>query len=88
MSDSDGGAPRPEEVEAAADAPDSDAIAALIADRNADDPDAVGDVPAGGAGADSGGEGPVRVDPTSESEIKDESIHNDEPGIGTRRSGE
>lgn len=80
--------PRPEEVEAAADAPDNDAIAAFIADRNADDPDAVGDVPAGGAGADSGGEGPVRVDPSSEAEVKDESIHNDEPGIGTRRSGD
>lgn len=80
--------PRPEEVEAAADAPSSDPIAALIADRNADDPDAVGDVPAGGAGADSGGAGAVQVDPASKGEVKDESIHNDEPGIGTRRSGD
>ncbi|WP_091228495.1 hypothetical protein [Microbacterium sp. 3J1] len=88
MSDVSGQDPQPEEVEAAADAPQRDSIAALIADRNADDPDAVGDVPAGGAGADSGGEGPVRVDPSSEGEVKDESIHNDEPGIGTRRSGE
>lgn len=80
--------PRTGEVEAAADAPESDAIAAFIADRNADDPDGVGDVPAGGAGADSGGEGPVRVDPSSRGEVKDESIHNDEPGIGTRRSGD
>ncbi len=88
MSDADTNDPRPEEVEAAADAPDRDPIAAHIADRNADDPDGVGDVPAGGAGADSGGAGAVRVDPSSEGEVKDESIHNDEPGIGTRRSGD
>lgn len=44
-----------------------------------------GDVPAGGAGADSGASPTVRVDPESESAIPDESTHNDEPGIGTRR---
>ncbi|WP_144875633.1 hypothetical protein [Microbacterium sp. 1.5R] len=65
-----------------------DRIAALLDERGGDDPDAVGDVPAGGAGADSGGAGAVRVDPASKGEVKDESIHNDEPGIGTRRSGD
>lgn len=46
----------------------------------------VGDTPAGGAGADSGGGATVRVDPASEASVPDESTHNDEPGIGTRRS--
>lgn len=68
--------------------PSEEGIAALIDDRNADDPDQVGETPAGNAGADSGGSGAVRVDPSSESSVQDESIHNDEPGIGTRRSGE
>jgi hypothetical protein len=75
------------------DAPSHDAdaeesIAAHLAERGGDDADALGDVPAGGAGADSGGGSAVRVDPASESEVKDESVHNDEPGIGTRRSGD
>ena len=68
--------------------PSEEGIAALIEDRNADDPDPVGETPAGNAGADSGGSGAVRVDPSSESSVQDESIHNDEPGIGTRRSGD
>ena len=46
--------------------PSEDGIAALIEDRDADDPDQVGEIPAGNAGADSGGSGPVRVDPSSE----------------------
>ena len=66
--------------------PSEEGLEALIDDRNADDPDQVGETPAGNAGADSGGAGPVRVDPESESTIQDESIHNDEPGVGTRRS--
>jgi len=66
--------------------PSEERLEALIDDRNADDPDQVGETPAGNAGADSGGAGPVRVDPESESTIQDESIHNDEPGVGTRRS--
>lgn len=46
----------------------------------------VGDTPAGGAGSDSGGGATVRVDPSSEASVPDESPHNDTPGIGTRRS--
>lgn len=68
--------------------PSEDGIAALIEDRDADDPDQVGEIPAGNAGADSGGSGAVRVDPSSESSVQDESVHNDEPGVGTRRSGD
>lgn len=73
----------------AASEPDAqDRIADLLAERGGDDADAVGDVPAGGAGADSGGSGAVRVDPVSEAEVQNESAHNDEPGTGTRRSGD
>lgn len=68
--------------------PSEEGIAALIEDRNADDPEQIGEIPAGNAGADSGGSGPVRVDPSSESSVQDESVHNDEPGVGTRRSGD
>lgn len=68
--------------------PSEEGIAALIEDRNADDPEQVGETPAGNAGADSGGSGAVRVDPSSEASVQDESAHNDEPGVGTRRSGE
>ncbi len=68
--------------------PSEEGIAALIDDRDADDPDQVGETPAGNAGADSGGSGAVRVDPSSEASVQDKSIHNDEPGIGTRRSGD
>lgn len=46
----------------------------------------VGDTPAGGGGADSGGGATVRVDPSSKASVPDESAHNDTPGIGTRRS--
>lgn len=42
------------------------------------------DVPAGGAGADSGAVEAVRVDPDDEAEVPDRSPHNDEPGVGTR----
>lgn len=66
--------------------PSADGIAALIEERDGDDPGHVTDTPAGGAGADSGGSGAVRVDPSSESSVADESVHNDEPGVGTRRS--
>ena len=68
--------------------PSEDGIHALIEERNGDDPDQVGETPAGGAGADSGGTGSVKVDPSSESTVADESVHNDEPGVGTRRSGD
>ncbi|MGJ0390080.1 hypothetical protein [Microbacterium sp. CGR1] len=67
--------------------PSAEGIAALIEERDGDDPGHVTDTPAGGAGADSGGSGAVRVDPSSESSVADESVHNDEPGVGTRRSG-
>ncbi|WP_223623572.1 hypothetical protein [Microbacterium sp. EST19A] len=53
----------------------------------------VGDTPAGGGGADSGAVGAVGVDESTQDEAKDEaesygSAHNDEPGIGTRHSGD
>ncbi|WP_311245712.1 hypothetical protein [Microbacterium sp. WCS2018Hpa-23] len=66
--------------------PSAEGVAALIEERDGDDPGQVTDTPAGGAGADSGGSGAVRVDPSSESSVADESVHNDEPGVGTRRS--
>ena len=42
------------------------------------------DVPAGGAGADSGAADAVRIDPDDEASIPDVSTHNKEPGVGTR----
>lgn len=63
-----------------------DSIAAHLAERGTGDSAPADDVPAGGAGADSGAAEAVRVDPDSRSSIPDESTHNDEPGIGTRRA--
>ncbi|WP_164233793.1 hypothetical protein [Microbacterium hydrocarbonoxydans] len=60
---------------------DDDALPA-DADRNENTP--AGDVPAGGAGADSGAVESVRIDPDDEAAIPDRSPHNDEPGVGTR----
>lgn len=65
--------------------PSEEGVAALVDAREGDDPDQVGDVPAGGAGADSGASGAVQVDPSSRSKIPEESVHNDEPGVGPRR---
>lgn len=45
-----------------------------------------GEVPAGGAGADSGAAESVRVDHDDEASIPDRSTHNVEPGVGTRRA--
>ncbi|GGD88801.1 hypothetical protein [Microbacterium murale] len=51
-----------------------------------DQPDVLAaDVPAGGAGADSGSVDAVQVDPDDEASIPDRSPLNDEPGVGTRR---
>lgn len=51
-----------------------------------DEPDVLSaDVPAGGAGADSGAVDAVQVDPDDEASIPDRSPMNDEPGVGTRR---
>lgn len=44
---------------------------------------APGDVPAGGAGADSGAAETVRIDPDDRAEVPGRSPHNDEPGVGT-----
>ena len=66
----------------------SDLIDSAEADRlaaGADDATNVGDVPAGGAGADSGAVDAVQVDPDDEAEIPDISETNDEPGVGSRR---
>ncbi|WP_029264146.1 MULTISPECIES: hypothetical protein [unclassified Microbacterium] len=77
---------RPENVQSPADA-DADArIAEHLAERTGEDAGSAGKVPAGGAGADSGSAEAVRVDPDSRSSVPDESTHNDEPGIGTRRA--
>lgn len=46
--------------------------------------DGVGDVPAGGAGADSGAAETVQVDPEDESSVANVSSQNDIPGVGTR----
>lgn len=60
-------------------------IAEHLAERGGDQPADPGDVPAGGAGADSGAASAVGVEPGSRSSVSDESTHNDDPGIGTRR---
>lgn len=50
-----------------------------------DEPDVVAaEVPAGGAGADSGSVDAVQVDPEDEASIPDRSAMNDVPGVGTR----
>lgn len=56
-----------------------------IAEQRGTKQEPVEDVPAGGAGADSGAADAVGVDPESASSVPDESVHNDEPGVGTRR---
>lgn len=77
---------RPENVQSPADA-DADArIAEHLAARTGDDAATAEQVPAGGAGADSGSAEAVGVDPASRASVPDESTHNDEPGIGTRRA--
>lgn len=58
----------------------------LPEEEDAVEADGTGQVPAGGAGADSGAADAVRVDPDDASEVPDESTHNDEPGVGTRRA--
>ncbi|MGN7948939.1 hypothetical protein ACTJKH_09370 [Microbacterium sp. 22215] len=80
------GRDRDDSVAPDAASPSAEGVAALIEERDGDDPGQVTETPAGGAGADSGGSGAVRVDPSSESSVPDESVHNDEPGVGTRRS--
>lgn len=77
-----------EDVQSAEEGDAQGRIAEHLAERGGDDPDQVEDVPAGNAGADAGAGGAARVEPDSRSTIQDESIHNDEPGIGTRRSGD
>jgi len=42
------------------------------------------DVPAGGAGGDSGAAETVRIDPEDDAGIPNRSSMNDEPGVGTR----
>lgn len=79
-----------ENVASPADGDGEARIADLVAARDADNPDVLddvprGDVPAGGAGADSGAVGAVEVDSDSEADVEYESIHNDEPGIGSHR---
>jgi|GEM_PF-695774 len=65
---------------------DADRVDSAAADRLASGADDdVADVPAGGAGADSGAVSAVQVDPADEAEIPDISETNDEAGVGTRR---
>ncbi|MFJ4254076.1 hypothetical protein [Microbacterium sp. NPDC090003] len=65
-------------------------IAELLEQRQGEDA-GLNDVPAGGAGADSGGTGAVGVDDATDEAASAEaksydSQHNDEPGVGNRRS--
>ncbi|WP_314424119.1 hypothetical protein [uncultured Microbacterium sp.] len=64
-------------------------IAEQMKERGAEDPDLVQDIPAGGGGADSGPAEAVRVEPDSwddnaEGVDTEQSVHNDEPGVGPR----
>jgi hypothetical protein len=64
-----------------------DPEASLSEPAVADEPDVLSaDVPAGGAGADSGAVDAVQIDPDDEASIPDRSAMNDEPGVGTRRA--
>lgn len=51
-------------------------------DDSDEESEAVEQVPAGRAGADSGSADAVRVDPDDHAEIPDSSEMNDEPGVG------
>lgn len=67
-------------------ASENDSEASLSEPAVADEPDVLAaDVPAGGAGADSGPVDAVQVDPEDEATIPDRSAMNDTPGVGTRR---
>lgn len=66
--------------------PDREGVAAHLAERGGDEPGVSEEVPAGGAGADAGAGQAARVSPESDASVSDESIHNDEPGVGTRRA--
>ncbi|WP_144881627.1 hypothetical protein [Microbacterium paraoxydans] len=70
--------------------PSREGIAAHLAERGGDDPDALQDVPAGGAGADAGAGNAARVDPSSKNppEPAYESTHSREPGVGPRHEGD
>lgn len=65
---------------------DESLIDSASADRLASDqPDVLGaDVPAGGAGADSGSVDAVQVDPEDEAPIANRSPMNDAPGVGSK----
>ncbi|MEU4014155.1 hypothetical protein AB0E56_02710 [Microbacterium sp. NPDC028030] len=76
---------RPENVSSPADGDAHGRIAEHLAERGGDAAATSGEVPAGGAGADSGAAEAVGVERGSRSSVPDESTHNDEPGIGTRR---
>ena len=70
--------------------PSREGVAAHLAERGGDDPDALQDVPAGGAGADAGAGNAARVDPSSKNppEPAYESTHSKEPGVGPRHEGD
>lgn len=73
------------------DAGDADATARIpehLSEHGGDDAEVIEDLPAGNAGADAGAGGAAGIDPDSEASVQDESMHNDAPGIGTRRSGD
>lgn len=76
---------RPETADSPVEGDAESRIAQHLAERGGDRPADPGDVPAGGAGADSGAASAVGVEPGSRSSVPDESTHNDDPGIGTRR---
>lgn len=88
---SGGGRSRPEAADSPVEGDAESRIAQHLAERGGDRPADPGEVPAGGAGADSGAASAVGVEPGSrstvpdDSTVPDESTHNDDPGIGTRR---
>lgn len=78
---------RPDDVISTGDADAQERIREHLQERADEEPDGkvAEEVPAGGSGADSGAADAVGIDPGSESSVPDESVHNAEPGVGTRR---
>jgi len=68
--------------------PDDDNEQVPDGERTPREGDGTAEVPAGGAGADSGAVDAVEVDPDDEASIPNRSPMNDEPGVGTRRPDE
>lgn len=76
------------DVQNAGDADATARISEHLSEHGGDDAELIEELPAGNAGADAGAGGAAGIDPDSEASVQDESMHNDAPGIGTRRSGD